>query len=222
MSNVVEALAREVGAVGKALHKLTPQEWAKPTRCEPMTVKDLVAHMWRGSSRITEMLATDPIDDEPQKDAATYFQYNAAAEAPQILQRAQEVSGEFATPGDLVKAWDSQWIKALQAARAALGRDPVLPTVFGTMHLSEYLKTRIIEVTIHHLDIDDALGHAPHPDAAALEITGDVLRVLLGTDLRPLGMDDVRFALTGTGRAPLSDEERRYLGPLADLFPLFS
>jgi uncharacterized protein (TIGR03083 family) len=222
VSSVVEALAREVGAVGKALHKLTPAQWAAPTRCAPMDVKALVAHTWRGCQRINEMLAVEPSDEQPEKDAVTYFQYDAVAEAPSILTRAQEVSASFATPAELVAAWDREWIRALQGARGALGADPVLPTIFGLMRLSEYLRTRIVEVTVHHLDLDDALGHTPHPDAGALEAVGDVLRGLLGTDLRPVGMNDLRFALTGTGRASLTDDERAYLGPLADKFPLFS
>jgi len=103
-----------------------------------------------------------------------------------------------------------------------LGDDPVLPNVFGLIRLSEYLKTRCVEIVIHHMDLDDALARKPHPDPGALEIVGDVLRGLLGTDLRPVGVDDVRFALIGTGRAPLNDDERQLLGPLDAKFPLFS
>ncbi len=222
MINVVEALAREVGNVGKALHKLTPKEWETPTRCDPMRVKELVAHVWRGSARVIDMLGSEPSDEEPEKDGVTYFQYDAAAIAPGVVQRAQDAAGEFATTTELVKAWDTDWVKALQGARRTLSDDPVLPSLFGLMRLSEYLRTRLVEVTIHHLDLDDALGQSPHPDAAALEGTADVLRGLLGTDLRPVGMDDLRFALTGTGRAPLTDAERDYLGPLADKFPLLA
>jgi uncharacterized protein (TIGR03083 family) len=222
MSTVIDALAREVGNVGKALHDLDAEDWSKPTRCPPMDVKDLVAHMWRGAIRIVEMLDTKPLDDQPQKDAVTYFQYDRAGEARAIVERAKAAADEFVTPKELVKAWDQGWPTALQRARSAMSEDPVLPTIFGTMHLSEYLKTRIIEVTIHHLDVDDALGHEPHPDARALELTCDVLRGLLGTDLRPVGMEDLRFALVGTGRAALSNEEMAYLGPLSDKFPLLA
>jgi hypothetical protein len=79
-----------------------------------------------------------------------------------------------------------------------------------------------VEVVVHHMDVDDALGIEPHPDAKALEIVGDVLRGLLGTDLRPVGMEDVRFVLVGTGRAPLEQPEREYLGPLVEKFPLLA
>jgi len=217
---VVDALAREVGDVGQLLHLLKSKQFEQPTRCPPLTVRELAAHMLRGALRIQEMIAAGPIDDEPEKDAITYFQYDAADEAPVIARRAQEASAAF--PQNLAAAWDVEWTKALQRARNNVGDDPVLPSVFGTIRLTEYLKTRIVEVVIHHMDLDDALGKKPHPDAKALEICGDVLRGLLGTDLRPLGIDDVRFALVGTGRAPLNDKEREILGPLAEKFPLFS
>ena len=218
--SVVEALAREVGSLGKALGSLTQSEWEAPTRCEPLTVRELAAHMARGAIRIEEMLAAKPIDDEPEKDAVTYFQFDADAEAPVIASRARTVAAEVGDGPAMVRFWNEHWSRALRAARAT---DParVGPSVFGTMRLDEYLKTRVVEVVIHHIDVDDALGHEPHPDAEALELCGDVLRGMLGTDLRKTGMDDVRFALVGTGRAALADAERSYLGPLADRFPLF-
>lgn len=215
---VVDALAREVGSVGQLLHTLKPKQWELPTRCPPLTVRELTAHMLRGAMRIEEMLDAGPVDAEPEKDSVTYFTYDPG-EGEVIVKRAQEASAAF--PPDLARAWDLEWTKGLQRARAYISDDPVLQNVFGLIRLSEYLKTRIVEVVIHHMDVDDALGKKPHPDAAALEIVGDVLRGLLGTDLRPLGVDDVRFALVGTGRAPLNDDELRLLGPLAEKFPLF-
>jgi uncharacterized protein (TIGR03083 family) len=217
---IVDALAREVGNVSRLLHSLKSDDWAKPTRCPPLTVRELAAHMLRGAVRIEEMIAAGPVDSEPERDGMTYFRFDSASEAPVIAKRAQEASASF--PDDLAKAWDIGWTKALQGARAILSDDPVLPTIFGLMRMSEYLRTRCVEVVIHHMDLDDALGKAPHPDPGALEAVGDVLRGLLGTDLRPVGVDDVRFALVGTGRGTLNDDERQLLGPLAANFPLFS
>jgi len=217
---VLDALAREVGNVSKLLHSLKKDEWEKPTRCPPLSVRELAAHMLRGAVRIEEMITAGPLDCEPEKDGVTYFQYDSRAEAPVIAKRAQEAAASF--PPDLAKAWDTEWTKALQRARQLISDDPVLPTIFGSIRLTEYLRTRTVEVVIHHMDLDDALAKDPHPDPGALEAVGDVLRGLLGTDLRPTGVDDVRLALVGTGRATLDEGERRMLGPLADNFPLFS
>jgi len=215
---VVDALAREVGSVGQLLHMLKPKQWEQPTRCPPMNVRELAAHMLRGADRIQEMLDAGPVDAEPERDGITYFQ--SVTVSGEIVKRAQEASASF--PPDLAKAWDLDWTKALQRARMYINEDPVLRNVYGLMRLSEYLKTRCVEVLIHHMDLDDAVGRKPHPDKEALEVVGDVLRGLLGTDLRPAGVDDVRFALIGTGRAPLNDDERQLLGPLDAKFPLFS
>ena len=216
--SVVDALAREVGSVGQLLHTLKPKQWEQPTRCPPMNVRELAAHMMRGAGRIQEMLDAGPVDVEPERDGITYFQ--SVTVSGEIVKRAQEASAAF--PPDLARAWDLEWTKALQRARMYINEDPVLRNVYGLIRLTEYLKTRCVEAVIHHMDLDDALGRKPHPDREALEITGDILRGLLGTDLRPVGVDDVRFALVGTGRAPLNDDERQMLGPLAQKFPLFS
>ena len=215
--SVVDALAREVGSVGQLLHTLKPKQWEQPTRCPPMNVRELAAHTLRGAVRIEEMLDAGPVDAEPERDGITYFQ--SVTVSGEIVKRAQEASAAF--PPDLARAWDLEWTKALQRARMYINEDPVLRNVYGLIRLTEYLKTRCVEAVIHHMDLDDALGRKPHPDREALEITGDILRGLLGTDLRPVGVDDVRFALIGTGRASLNDDERRTLGPLAEKFPLF-
>jgi len=216
--SVVAALAREVGSVGQLLHTLKPKQWEQPTRCPPMNVRELAAHTLRGAVRIEEMLDAGPVDAEPERDGITYFQ--SVTVSGEIVKRAQEASAAF--PQDLARAWDLEWTKGLQRARMYVNEDPVLRNVYGLIRLTEYLKTRCVEAVIHHMDLDDALGRKPHPDREALEITGDILRGLLGTDLRPVGVDDVRFALIGTGRAPLNDDERQMLGPLAQRFPLFS
>jgi len=220
--SIAEALAREIGSIGATLHKLGPAQWHEPTRCPPMDVLDLVGHLANQAMRLGELLGMEPVDEEPEKDAVTYFRYDPVRVGPGVVQRAQQVAQTIAAEGprDMVRFWDIGWVRALQDARAALPADPVLASPFGLIRLSEYLRTRVLEATVHHMDLDDALGRAPHPDREALEITGDVLRGLLGTDLRPAGMDDQRFALTGTGRAELSDDEKAYLGPLASSFPL--
>jgi len=80
----------------------------------------------------------------------------------------------------------------------------------------------VVEVTIHAMDMRDGLNLAPDPTEPGLTVCCEVLRGLLGADVRPLGIDDVRFAETATGRATLDDAEREMLGPLAGLFPVLA
>jgi uncharacterized protein (TIGR03083 family) len=218
---VLDALSSEVTRTGEFLSTLEPTDWQRATRCPPMTVFELAVHAWRGGARILEMIESGPVDTEPEKDGVTYFQYDPADVSPGVVERAQEVAAKH-DPSRFAAEWTMGWDEALAAAAPLLSGDPVLKGIFGLMHLSEYLRTRIVEVTIHAMDLRDALGLAPDPTPKALEATCDVLRGLLGTDARTLGIDDQRFALVGTGRASLDERERDALGPLADNFPLLA
>lgn len=215
--HVLGALRAECDRTGEFLETLTAGDLGQPTRCPPLSVHELAAHAWRGSRRIIQMIDAGARDDEAEKSAITYFQYDAAAEAPSIVQRAQEVAKTFEP-----EVWGPGWDEALGKAGPHMQIDAVYDTVFGRMHLSEYLKTRVVEVVIHAMDMREALNLSPDPTQPGLTVCCDVLRGLLGADVRPLGIDDVRFAETATGRATLDDAEREMLGPLADLFPVLA
>lgn len=92
---------------------------------------------------------------------------------------------------------------------------------FGTVRLSDFVVTRVVEVCVHALDLRHALGLQPRPTTDALRVTVTTLRALLGSD-PPAGMDELRFVLVGTGREPVGDAERHSLGPLAGRFPLIA
>src|ERR1044071_2818429 len=125
---VIDALAREVGEVSKLLHSLKRDDWTKPTRCEPLSVRELSSHMLRGGLRIQEMTAAGPLDEEPEKDGMTYFQYDPVEQAPFVVSSAQQAAEQF--PADMPKTWDTEWTKSLQRAREYLGDDPVYRTIF--------------------------------------------------------------------------------------------
>jgi hypothetical protein len=75
-----------------------------------------------------------------------------------------------------------------------------------------------VEATVHHLDLAPVL---PEPPAGtALAAVRHVLDGMRG-EPAPEGWDDIRYVQVGTGRAELTDDERRELGAQADRFPLF-
>jgi uncharacterized protein (TIGR03083 family) len=220
--DLAEALGREAMRAGDFLAGLRPDEWNMPTRCPPMSVHDLASHVLRGAIRIAEMIEAGPVDEEPEADGETYFRYDPAQIGPDVVRRAQEAAGTFPTD-DFVRTWHDRWKRSLDLAAVSPAEDRVYRNVFGgLMKLSEYLRTRAVELVVHHMDLRDALRLEPDPDPDALDAVCGVVAGLLGTDLRRLGVDAVRFALLGTGRAALSDEERGMLGPLADELPVIS
>jgi hypothetical protein len=78
-----------------------------------------------------------------------------------------------------------------------------------------------VETAVHYLDLTADLPSALPPDPASLALARRVLEGLLGSPL-PAGWDDVSAAVKGTGRVPLTDEDRSLLGPLAGRVPLFT
>jgi uncharacterized protein (TIGR03083 family) len=220
MTEPVDALEAETKRLGDLLGTLTVEDWTVPTRCPPLNVRELAVHTLRGAYRIIDTFGSPAIEGEPEKDAITYWRYDPAAVGQGVVDRAKAESEARPANADIAAEWHEAWSKALTMSRAGADDDRLIPAVPGTTRLREFLKTRCIEVTIHGMDLRHALGLDPDPTSGGLEATCDVLRGILGVDLRPLGMDDVRFALVGTGRAELSDAELQMLGPLSDSIPL--
>lgn len=99
--------------------------------------------------------------------------------------------------------------------------DPAMPvrTQGYVLTAGDLVRTLVVEAAIHYLDLVVALDR-PLPSAGPLLVVRETLDGLLGRPL-PLSWDDVTYARTGTGRAPISAADREALGPLAGRFPLF-
>ena len=72
---------------------------------------------------------------------------------------------------------------------------------------ADFAATLVVEAAVHYLDLTVALPAAPGPDPAALSLVRRVLTGLLGAPL-PAAWDDVTAALKGTGRQPLTGQDR--------------
>ena len=94
------------------------------------------------------------------------------------------------------------------------GDEPIL--------LSEYVATRVLEITIHQMDVRDAFGLDPDPSSEGLWQTLEILERRLGEDPLAIGFDAVDFVLLSTGRREVGDQDRRLLGPLAERLPLLA
>ncbi|HEX9065494.1 MAG TPA: maleylpyruvate isomerase, partial [Streptosporangiaceae bacterium] len=73
---------------------------------------------------------------------------------------------------------------------------------------------------VHYLDLAAGLADPPPSDPIPLTLVRRVLDGLLGQGL-PLDADDETYALKGTGRVALTEDDRAALGPAASRFPLF-
>ncbi len=217
---LLETLDGEARRSIDVVRTLPDEAFAAPTRCPPWDVRVLVGHMVRDLDRVLTYLS-DAAPEAAISDAVTYFRsYDPRAEGPRITAGSVEVAERYATPAELVDGFDSTLRRCLEEA----GREHparVLGTRSTSIRLDEFVKTRILEMGVHGMDVADALGRRPWLTPAAASVVLSLLIGLWGDDPAPaLGWSDLTFIETATGRRPLTEAERAVLGDGADSFPL--
>jgi uncharacterized protein (TIGR03083 family) len=220
VADPLEALREECEQVSAIVLSLTEDEFAKPTRLPAWNVKELLGHMHRDINRTNTALST-PAPAEITADSVSYWRtYDPVHDAPAIADRAKELAAGYETGVALAGAWNEMWRGALEGA-AATDRSRLVVTWGPQLTLDEFMKTRVLEITVHRMDMEHALGRKGWGTDLAVSIVDDILEGLLGEQPpSDLEWDVVDFIETGTGRRPLTDSERAILGPLADRFPL--
>ncbi|WFF05978.1 maleylpyruvate isomerase N-terminal domain-containing protein [Micromonospora sp. WMMD1076] len=211
MRAVREAFRAECERLERVLRDLDDAALDRPTPCPPWRVRDLIAHVSTGAGRLAGMLA-EPAPPRADVDAAAYFgaakfsppvdrdrvdsARRAAREHPDVAQ----VAGEFA------RAW-----RATDEAVAAAPPGRVVRTRHcDAMALPEFLRTRVVEVAVHGLDLADALDRPPWLTPAAADV---VVGVLTGGAPVPPGLrwDALTVLRKATGRLPLTGDEHAEL-----------
>lgn len=222
MGGLLAALREECEHLSEVVLDLTEDQFHRSTRCAAWDVNGLLAHLFRETQRISTALAQPPAP-RVDADAISYWRrYDPVTNARRTVERVRQVVTAYGSGVKLAMAFDQAWRTALDAAART---DPARPTRSWEPLLAfeEFLKTRLVELTVHGLDLAHALGRSPWASQQGLRVTRAVLLGLLGAPL-PDGLpwDDITLAEKGTGRQPLSSFERDSLGPLGDRFPLFT
>lgn len=219
MGGVVDVLAEECRRVGELLLGLPEDDFARPTRCEPWDVKELTAHLYRSLFRIPTVLDADP-PPAADTDSVTYWRsYDPPTDAPAIATHARATAAEYDTGSALARALDEMTRGALERARAEDSGHLVEVWWGPRLRLDEFLKTRVLEVVVHGLDLTHALGRAPIASEGGTKMVCQTLEALLG-DAPLRRWSPIELIEKGTGRVPLDEADREELGANAGAFPL--
>jgi uncharacterized protein (TIGR03083 family) len=220
--STVSALRDECADVSRALTEIDEAEFDGPTRCPAWSVKELLAHMYRDIDNVSVYLA-EPEPSEATHDSVSYWNYDAAKMAPGVADRAKALAATFSTSGELVEAWNRRWPQICDLADAT---DPqrLVMTWGPAMNVEEYLRTRVLEIVVHHLDLEDAFGRICWGTDEAVGIVDEILVDLLGKEPpHELEWDAIEFIERATGRKELTEHERAELGVrAAKRFPLIA
>jgi uncharacterized protein (TIGR03083 family) len=225
--------ATAVGAVTAAYENVTAAidglgeaDLMRPSLCAGWTVADVLYHMLLDARRALRTFATPSADPVDTDDVSYWLPFSprsgqpfasGGAEAAAHAKYVRIVSSAY-PPGALAWEWRETSRAACRAARAC--PHETVTTQGHVLRTADFAATLAVEAAVHFLDLTDGLPAAPPPDPASLALVRRVLDGLLGRPV-PTGWDDRTYALKGTGRLPLTEQERTKLGPLADQFPLF-
>ncbi|MFB9238805.1 maleylpyruvate isomerase N-terminal domain-containing protein [Plantactinospora siamensis] len=218
------AFAAEAARLAEVMLALPEADFARPTGCAPWTVAELLAHVRTATGRLLDMLAR-PAPDRAEVDAAGYYgpsKFAAATDAARITGARREAA-TVPSGHALAEDFDRVWL-AVRAAVVGQRGDRVVVTRHGDpMALDEFLRTRVVELGVHGLDLAAALDRAPWLTPAAAAV---IERLLLGdaaaADAAPagparvdvaapyadLGWDRLTFIAKATGRSPIDPGER--------------
>lgn len=214
---LLEAAYGELLAVTGALDEDTA--WL-PTGCAGWTGRDLVFHLLGDAQRALVAFGT-PADGPADVDAVTYWRpWRPGTEgAGRSRRNTRIMASVWSDIRPLAELYAETAQAVLVQARRLPGEEPVR-TQGHTITVDDLLHTLAVEAVVHHLDLVAHRPAAPGPSALTLRAVRHTLDGLLG---HPAGevWDDVRYVLTGTGRAPLTAAERASLGADAERFPLF-
>ncbi|MEO6082423.1 MAG: maleylpyruvate isomerase N-terminal domain-containing protein [Umezawaea sp.] len=173
-------------AVGLAL---TPEQWAAGSGLGDWTVRELYAHVARGVTTTSGLVATSSEAELP--DAAAYFlalRGLGAKGAEQVAAHARE----WAAARDVeTLVGDFGGLAAATVAGVRAAATGVVVTIAGAMRLNDYALTRVLEATVHLLDLAAAVPGAVVVPEQALPRVVDVL-----ADLTP----PAEFIALATGR----------------------
>ncbi len=225
----LDALVSQLRELVALVASLPEAAFARPSRCTGWSVAELVAHCEGMLIRLVGENAR-PVDGEAITDRVGYYRYDPdgprEGEDPDktfsevIRDRVvEEVAGR--PPSLLRTSLEAAVDRACADLRDIPGERVVRRSGHPPMTFGEFVASRNLEFAVHTMDIANAVGQQETVPPAAADVITGILDALLGEPPpSALGWDETTYILSGTGRRPLSAEERRKLGPLSEKLPL--
>jgi uncharacterized protein (TIGR03083 family) len=206
-----DAFSAEARQLSGVVAGLDDAAFARPTGCDPWTVAELVYHVRMAIGRLPGMLAAPEPAGRPVPAAGYYRpdqRFSTATNADRI-QSAQRGAAALAGAADRARDVGAAW----QQAEAAL-RDASPGRVVATRHgdrmlLTEFLRTRVLELAVHGLDLAAALDREPWMTVQAAHVTEELLlpSAAAGRLRAETGWDRVGLIARLTGRHPVTTAE---------------
>jgi len=212
------AIAAEAAALSAVAAGLTDADLARASPCPPWTVGELLCHVLIAMDRIGQAVGEPEVTGPGLIATADYYRpdqrFSADTNADRIdtatvLARRLDSAGAAGIAAELDRRCAVS-IGLLDAAPA----DRTVRTRHGDrMLLTDFARTRVVELALHGLDLAAGLGRPPWLSSEAAAVLAELLLPAgSAAKLRAqLGCDQVGLIAALTGRAELSAAQAQLL-----------
>ena len=212
------AMVAEAAALSEVAAGLTDADLARASPCPPWTVGELFCHVLIAVDRVGQALGEPEVTGPGLIAAADYYRpdqrFSASTNADRI-DTARILAGRLA--GDGAAGIAAELDRRCAVSVALLDAAPADRTV-RTRHgdrmlLTDFARTRLVELAIHGLDLAAGLGRPPWLSSQAAAVLTELLLPAGGeAQLRAqLGCDRVGLIARLTGRPELSAAQAQLL-----------
>ena len=213
---VSAALDAEATALLAVAFRLTDGDLAKASPCAPWTIGELACHLLIGTSRIRQSLAEPQRSDGPLVSTAEYYRrderFSAATNADRI-ESARALARQLPGAGEIAAELDRRCRESAELLAGAPADRTVMTRHGDRMLLSDFARTRVVELAVHGLDLAQGLSRPPWLTREAADVLEDLLLPPgRGSQLRrDLDCDRAGLIARLTGRTSLSRAEQQVL-----------
>ncbi|MEU7158949.1 maleylpyruvate isomerase family mycothiol-dependent enzyme [Streptomyces chrestomyceticus] len=178
------AVIAQFGHVRSAVERLTPEQFALPTRLGDWTVRELVAHLAMAVEQVPAALA----QPAPPAQEVTLAGWPSVTRA--LAAKVDENARDTAAGGEPAALLDHAAARYAEAVPTA-SDDRLLAVRIGAMRLADFLVVRCVELVVHTDDLAAATGLDIPFDRQALATATRVLADALAVKV-PGGSVEVR------------------------------
>jgi len=214
---VTAALAAEAATLQEVISGLTETDLDQASPCPPWTVGELSCHVLIGANRIRQAMA-EPEDAAARSSITTvqYFRadqrFSPAANADRI-QTARAFAARLGGPSAIAAELGQRWAHAIELLTTAPSSQTFRTRHGDLMLLTDFARTRVVEVAVHGLDLAFGLKRQPWMTGAAADVLIELLLPGGHSDefCERLNCDRVGLIARLTGRVRLRAADQQLL-----------
>jgi hypothetical protein len=182
----------------------------------PWTLGELLCHVLIGTDRISQAMAEPEVATGPLISTAGYYRpdqrFSAAPNADRI-DTARALAVRFGEPSEIAAELARRCRQSIDLVTTARNGRTVRTRHGDRMLLTDFARTRVVELAVHGLDLAIGLDRRPWMTGAAADVLIDLLLPAGHCDEfgRLLDCDRIGLIARLTGRAALSPADEQVL-----------